>query len=59
MRQGACPPEDCGGLGGYYHLRLALNNPNDPEYLHLKQRLANFDPNFVDTKAINTALAKL
>lgn len=56
---GACPPEDCGGLGGYYHLRMALNNPNDVEHLHFKQRLPHFDPNFVDTKAINVALAKL
>lgn len=56
---GACPPEDCGGLGGYYHLRLALNNANDPEYLRLKQCFPHFDPNFVDTKAINIALAKL
>jgi hypothetical protein len=55
----ACPPEDCGGLGGYFHLRLALNNPHDPEHLLFKQRLGDFDPNFVDTKAINAALATL
>lgn len=59
---GACPPEDCGGLGGYYHLRLALNNPDDPEHQSMKRRFgltADFDPNFVDTKAINHQLAAI
>ncbi|MDX2246215.1 MAG: plasmid pRiA4b ORF-3 family protein [Bacteroidia bacterium] len=28
---GACPPEDCGGMGGYYGMVAALNNPKDPE----------------------------
>ncbi len=59
---GACPPEDCGGISGYYHLRQVLKNPNDPEYISLQKLLKvhrDFDPNFVDTKAINAALAIL
>ena len=28
----ACPPEDCGGPGGYEHLLEILSDPNDPEY---------------------------
>jgi hypothetical protein len=36
---GACPPEDCGGIGGYYNLREVLKNPQDPEYQTLKKWL--------------------
>jgi hypothetical protein len=28
----ACPPEDCGGTGGYYHVLEVLGNPSDPEH---------------------------
>jgi Plasmid pRiA4b ORF-3-like protein len=28
----ACPPDDCGGLGGYDHLRKVLKNKNHKEY---------------------------
>jgi hypothetical protein len=30
--QGACPPEDCGGVPGYYRLVEAINNPKHPEH---------------------------
>jgi hypothetical protein len=29
---GACPPEDCGGAGGYADLKVILADPSDPEY---------------------------
>ena len=28
----ACPPEDCGGVPGYYELLEVIENPSDPEY---------------------------
>jgi hypothetical protein len=28
----ACPPEDCGGISGYYELLETLSNPEDEDY---------------------------
>jgi hypothetical protein len=28
----SCPPEDCGGVGGYEFLKEVLNDPDHPEY---------------------------
>ena len=47
--RGLIPPAIRQGQYRYYHA----------EHLRFKQRLPDFDPNFVDTKAINVALAKL
>ena len=30
--KGACPPEDCGGIYGYYMMVEAINNPKHPEH---------------------------
>jgi hypothetical protein len=30
--KGACPPEDCGGIWGYYHLVEAINNPKHEDH---------------------------
>ncbi|GAB4402921.1 MAG: hypothetical protein OHK0039_01400 [Bacteroidia bacterium] len=34
--EGACPPEDCGGIPGYYELVEAVNTPTHPQ--HRSQR---------------------
>ena len=33
----ACPPEDCGGVPGYYELLETLSNPNAEEYKEIKE----------------------
>ena len=45
----ACPPEDCGGLGGYAHLLEVLKNPKHPEHQDMRDWLEleegeKFDP---------------
>ncbi len=34
--QGPCPPEDCGGPGGYADFREAIGDPSHPEHDHLR-----------------------
>ena len=33
--EGICPPEDCGGVGGYLYALEVLSNPEDDEYEHM------------------------
>lgn len=37
--KGACPPEDCGGIWGYYNLLKRISDQKDPEYEDLRYRL--------------------
>jgi hypothetical protein len=50
----ACPPEDCGGVGGYYGILEALKKPDDPEHSELIEWLgAGYDPEAFDRASIN------
>lgn len=41
----ACPPEDCGGVGGYEYLLEIIKDPNHPEYEERIEWLGgSFDP---------------
>ena len=56
----ACPPEDCGGIGGYEHLLEALRDRRHPEHKELRAWAgAHFDPELFSLQAINSALAIL
>lgn len=33
--EGGCPPEDCGGVGGYLYALEVLSDPEDDEYEHM------------------------
>ena len=54
----ACPPEDCGGIGGYYHILDVLEDPDDPEYENLIEYFGGgFDPKYFDINCINVRLS--
>jgi hypothetical protein len=54
----ACPPEDCGGVGGYYHLLEVLADPKHPEHRDLMEWCGGgIDPDFFDLKDTNEAMA--
>ena len=55
--ENACPPEDCGGIGGYYDMLAALADPDDPEHEHYLEWLGDeFDPEAFDLEAANRTL---
>ena len=52
--EGACPPEDCGGIWGYYGLLAALRDPKHPEHEGLTEWVGGeFDPDEFDLEATN------
>jgi hypothetical protein len=60
--EGACPPEDCGGVWGYMELRDALVNPGHERHEELLdwlglQAAAGFDPACFEVDEVNRALA--
>lgn len=57
---GACPPEDVGGIPGFYDFLEAMADPKHPEHESYRECLGEeYDPQHCDLKAINARLAKL
>ena len=55
--QNACPPEDCGGTGGYAELLEVLADPEHEEHDHLVDWVGGmFDSTLFDLAAVNVAL---
>jgi len=56
----ACPPEDCGGVPGYYRLLEVLADPSDEEHAHLSEWVGGeLDPERFDAEAIDAALSAM
>ena len=56
----ACPPEDCGGIGGYAHLLEALRDRRHPEHRELRAWVGkHYDPEVFSLPQVNSALALL
>jgi len=53
----ACPPEDCGGVRGYYELLEAVRNPQHPAHDEMLEWLGeDFDPDAFDLDKVNQRL---
>ena len=58
--ENACPPEDCGGIWGYYELLKAVKNPKHKEHQEMIDWLGGqFDPGHFDLQNINAKLRGL
>jgi hypothetical protein len=53
------PPEDCGGIPGFYELLDAIADPRHPSHAEAKQWLDEYDPNAIDTLLIGDDLARI
>jgi len=54
-----CPPEDVGGLWGYYDMLEALQDKEHPEYQHYMEWLGDdWDPTYLDLDDINEDMAE-
>jgi Plasmid pRiA4b ORF-3-like protein len=58
--ENACPPEDCGGIGGYYSLLEILADPKHPERAELKEwHGGSFKPDKFNLKSVNAQLSRI
>ena len=56
----ACPPEDCGGIGGFYHLLDALQDPTHEQHEELKEWVGgDYDAEAFSIETVNRLLRHL
>ncbi len=55
----AAPPENCGGVTGYYQIMKARGNKKHPEYEQLKGGRKSFNPGYFNIESVNNQLARL
>jgi hypothetical protein len=54
--RGACPPDDVGGIPGYYHFLEAIKDPKHPDHEDMVEwRGEDFDPERFDVQSVNRA----
>ncbi len=52
-----CPPEDCGGIWGYYNLLEVMQNPKHPDYKDTREWFeGDLDSEYFDKDEINELL---
>jgi hypothetical protein len=57
--QGNGPPEDCGGVSGFYEMLEARANPDHPSHAEAVEWLDDYDPDFIDEEPIKYALMRI
>jgi len=53
------PPDDCGGLPGFYNALDAIEDQDHPDREEILEWFGDYDPKTIDTKAIASALARI
>lgn len=55
-----CPPEDCGGIQGFYHTLDVIRDKNHPEYKDTRQWVGKkYNPDLFEKEKINRKLKQL
>lgn len=55
----ACPPEDCGGIGGFQEFKKNMKNPKDPEHKSYREWFSGiYNPKHFDMDEINESLSE-
>jgi hypothetical protein len=57
--EGNGPPDDCGGIPGFYELLEAIADPTHPSHAHLKEWVGDYDPATFDVLPIKFALGRI
>jgi hypothetical protein len=55
----AGPPEDCGGIPGFYAMLDALADPRHPEHADIAEWLDEYDPKHIDVLPLKIALGRI
>ncbi len=55
----ACPPEDCGGIDGYYANLEILKDMKHPDYEDVKEWMGRHDPARFNSELVNVRLKRL
>ena len=50
-----CPPEDCGGIPGFYEMLEARADPAHPDHAKISEWLDEYDPDVLDIFPIQVA----
>ena len=53
------PPEDCGGIPGFYAMLDTLADPHHPDRSSITEWLDDYDPNVIDQLPIKYALSRI
>jgi hypothetical protein len=53
------PPEDCGGIPGFYDKLDAIGDPKHPDHDDIVEWMGEYDPKVIDEPAIKAALARI
>ena len=54
-----CPPEDCGGMPGFYEMLEARADPTHPEHAEISEWLDEYDPDELEVFPIEVALGRI